>query len=38
MHEGLVQVELYGTWYLEVAQHQLVFLCTIILLKGGQKD
>jgi len=24
MHGLLVQVELYGTWFLEVAQHQLV--------------
>ena len=25
MHGWLVQVELYGVWFLEVAQHQLVF-------------
>jgi len=38
MHGWLVLIELHGAWFLEVAQHQLVFVTNAILQKNFNKN
>jgi len=38
MYEGLVLIELHGTWFLEVAQHQLVIRNKVLVKKLDQSS